>query len=155
VAETVVYRPVDIQGWLKLGSESLRKTPFQLGNDFRKTVAGAVGKAFDFGKGALADVGGLAIDRIEYRLHDDRVDIVGVGPTKSVPYSSIRRVEVQGRGFRVDAGSNSFGIKPYAHLLVSSVKVPLGWKRNRMDVPFNLLAEELAARAKVKVEDAD
>lgn len=155
MADTVVYRPVDIQGWLKLGSESLKKAPFIPSGDLRKTVAGAVGKAFDFGKGALADVGGLAIDRLEYRLHDDRVEIVGVGPTKSVPYSTIRRVEVQGRGFRVDAGSHSFSVKPYAHLLVSSVKVPLGWKRNRMDVPFNLLAEEIAARAKVRLEDAD
>jgi len=155
VTETVVYRPVEIQGWLKLGSESLKKAPFHVGGDIRKTVTGAFGKAFDFGKGALAGVGGLAIERIEYRLHEDRVEIVGVGPTRTVLFSSIRSVEAQGRGFRIDAGSHTFTIKPYAHLLVSSVKVPLGWKRNRMDVPFSLLAEEIAARAKVRIEGED
>lgn len=155
VAETVVYRPVEIQGWLKLGSESLKKAPFQPGGDLRKTVASAVGKAFDFGKGTIADVGGLAIDRMEYRLHDDRIDIVGVGPTRSVPFAAIRGVEVHGRGFRVEAGSQSFTIKPYAHLLVSNVKVPLGWRRNKMDVGFHLLAEEIAGRAKVRIEDSD
>jgi hypothetical protein len=153
VPETVVYRPVEIQGWLKLGSESLKKAPVQRTTDLRKTVTGAVGKALDFGKSALADVGGLAIDRIEYRLHDDRIEVVGVGPTKSVPYEQIRRIEVRGGGYRVEAGSHSFSIKPYAHLLVHGIKVPLGWKRNRMDVAFHLLADEIAARAKVSFEE--
>jgi hypothetical protein len=154
VAETVVYRPVDVHAWLKLGSESLKKAPMQRTGDLRKTVTGAVGKAFDFGKSAVAGVGGLAIDRIEFRLHDDRIEVVGLGPTKVVPYESIRRIEVRGSGYRVEAGPLSFSIKPYAHLLVSSVKVPLGWKRNRMDVSFHLLADEIAARAKVDFEEA-
>ncbi|MDQ2986715.1 MAG: hypothetical protein M3R13_08320 [Armatimonadota bacterium] len=154
MAEIIIYRPVDVHAWLKLGSDSLRKAPMQSSDDLRRKVTGAVGKAFDFGKGALADMGGLAIDRIEYRLHTDHIEVVGVGPTKSVPYSAIRRIEVHGRGYRVEAGSQSFTIKPYAHLLVSSVKVPLGWKRNRMDVAFHLLADEIAARAKVSFEEA-
>jgi hypothetical protein len=145
---------VDVQAWLKLGSESLKKSPMQRTSDLRKAVTGAVGKAFDFGKSAIAGVGGMAIDRIEYRLHDDNVEVVGMGPTRSIRYEDIRRIEVHGKGFRVEAGSQSFTIKPYAHLLVSSVKVPLGWKRNRMDVPFHLLADEIAARAKVDFEEA-
>ena len=152
--ETVVYRPVDVQSWLKLGSESLKKAPMQRTSDLRKTVTGAVSKAFDLGKSALAGVGGLAIDRIEFRLHDDRIEVVGVGPTKVIPYEDIRRLEVRGNGYRVEAGALSFSIKPYAHLLVSSVKVPLGWKRNRMDVAFHLLADEIAARARVDFEEA-
>ena len=154
MAEIVVYRPVDIHAWLKLGSESLKKSPVQRSTDLRKTVTGAVGKAFDIGKSALADVGGLAIDRLEYRLHEDRIEVIGVGPTKNVPYEQIRRIEVHGKVYRVEAGSLSFTIRPYAHLLVSSVKVPLGWKRNRMDVAFHLLADEIAARAKVSFEEA-
>ena len=154
MAETVVYKPIDIQVWLKLGSQSLKQAPVQRSSDLRKVVTGAVGKAFDFGKSALADVGGMAIDRIEYRLHDDRIEIVGVGVTKNVPYENIRRIEVHGKGFRVEAGSLSFAIKPYAHLLVSGVKVPLGWKRNKLDVGFHLLADEIAARAKVDFEEA-
>ena len=154
MAEIVVYRPLDIQAWLKLGSQSLKQTPLQSEGDLRKAVTGVVGKAFDLGKSALAGVGGLAIDRIEYRLHPDRVEVVGVGPTKSVPYSSITKVETQGRGYRVEAGPQSFSIMPYAHLLVSNVKVPLGWRRNRMDVAFNLLADEIAARAKAPIENA-
>jgi hypothetical protein len=154
VAETVVYKPIDIQAWLKLGSESLKKAPVQRSNDLRKTVTGAVGKAFDIGKSALAGVGGIAIDRIEYRLHEDHIEVIGLGPTKTIAYSQIRRIEVHGKGYRVEAGSSSFTIRPYAHLLVSGVKVPLGWKRNRMDVAFHLLADEIAARAKVAFEEA-
>jgi hypothetical protein len=153
VAETVVYRPLDIQAWLKLGSQSLKQAPLQAEGDLRKAVTGVVGKAFDIGKSALAGVGGLAIDRIEYRLFEDRVEVVGIGPTKSVPYAQIRRVEGHGRGYRVDAGSLSFSIMPYAYLLVSNVKVPLGWRRNRMEVAFNLLADEIAARAKAPLEE--
>ena len=140
--------------WLKLGSQSLKQSPMQRSSDLRKVVTGAVGKAFDFGKSALADVGGMAIDRIEYRLHDDHLELVGVGATKSIPYEKIRRIEVHGKGYRVEAGSSSFVIKPYAHLLVSGVKIPLGWKRNKMDVAFHLLADEIAARAKVDFEEA-
>ena len=153
MAEIVVYRPLDIQTWLKLGSESLKQTPFQSEGDLRKAVTGVVGKAFDFGKSALAGVGGLAIDRIEYRLHPDRIEIAGIGATKSVPYSQIKKVEAHGRGYRIEAGTQSFSIMPYAHLLVSNIKVPLGWRRNRMEVAFNLLADEIAARAKAPLEN--
>lgn len=155
MAETVIYRPVDIQAWLKLGSQSLKKTPVQATGDLKTAVTSALSKAFDFGKSAVADLGGLAIDRLEYRLLDDRIEIVGVGPTRSIPYSSIRRIEAHGHGFRVDAGSQSFGIKPYAHLVVSNVKVPLGWQRNKMEVGFHVLAEEIAGRARVHVEEVD
>lgn len=154
MSETVVYRPVEIQGWLRLGSDSIRRAPLQSG-DLKKTVVSAIGKAFDFGKGALADVGGLAIERIEYRLLDDRLEIAGVGVTKTIPYSEMRRIEAQGKGYRIEAGSLSFSIKPYAHLLVSNVKVPLGWRRNKMEVAFHTLAEEIAARAKLRIVDAD
>ena len=158
MAEVVIYKPADILRWLKLGSEGLRKDsklPVIAGEHnaqtIKKAVGSIVGKALDFGKGAVAAAGGWAIDKLEYRMDASRIEIAGTGLPKAVQYADVQAVRAVKRSFQVDAGSASFTIKPYAWLVVSGIKVPLGWERNGMEVPFRLLAEELAARAKVKL----
>ncbi|MBA3725510.1 MAG: hypothetical protein H0W86_03430 [Armatimonadetes bacterium] len=150
-----VYKPADILRWLKIGSQSLRSVdlkPVKRDEISLKGVVGAaLGKALDIGKATVASAGGWAIDRLEYRFHEDRLEMLGAGLPKSILYSEIRSVTSSKRTFQVVYEGGKLTLRPYAWLLVSGVKVPLGWERNGMEVSFELLAEELAARAKLEV----
>ena len=38
-------------------------------------------------------------------------------------------------------------IKPYAYVVAGKLKVPIGWARNGIEVPYELLIEELSSAA--------
>ena len=155
MAAPIVHKPADILRWLKLGAETLRsgmEPKVSEAPGFKKAVVEAFGKALDYGKGAVADISSRGIEKIEYRLYDDRFELSGPGASKTVQYRDVKRIDASGRGFKFTTSSGSVSIRPYAWLTVSGVKVPIGWERNGMEVPFELLAEELAARTKTPVQ---
>ncbi len=155
MADPIVYKPADILRWLKLGTETLRSGMEPKVSDapgFKKAVVEALGRALDYGKGAVADITSRGIEKLEYRLYDDRFEFYSPGSTKSVYYKDVKRIETSNRGFKLATSNGSVSIRPYAWLTVSGVKVPIGWERNGMEVPFELLVEELAARTKTPVQ---
>ena len=48
----------------------------------------------------------------------------------------------------------SVNIRPEAYISSGRIKVPIGWERNEIEVPYEMLIDELAARAGIKVQMA-
>lgn len=113
-----------------------------------KTAAGAI---FDFGKGTYADMIHKHAEDSEYVLQEKQFDIVNSGTIKSIPYDRVISILMRGDRtiFTLDKGSVT--IKPVAYIVSGRIKVPVGWVRNGIEVPFEVLTVELAARCGVEV----
>lgn len=161
--DLVRYRPGEAIRWLQTGAENIRREARtkgksvvgQTGVDQRtlgenlKTAANAV---YDFGRGAYAELKHRQAEASEFVLHEDRVDIVRSGTIKSVAYSLVRRIDLDGERATLVLDKGTVSIKPFAHIVAGKAKVPLGWTRNGIEVPYELLIEELSARCGVEVE---
>ncbi len=147
MTKPVVYRAVDISRWLTLGAATVRKlSAVEQAHDIKSALHGAFGAVLGQGKGAIADALRLKIATMEYRLYEDRFER-SHGVPRSVLYSEIVRIEpARGCDFLIQTRSGSFQIKPYAWIAVSGARVPLGWLRDGMEVPFELLIEEIELR---------
>lgn len=136
-----------------MGAESLRGGPEGQVSEMpgiRQAILEAVGKVFDYGKSAVAEIGSRGIENLEYKLFDDRLESSGF--SKPLKYEDISRIEVTKKAtFKLISSTGTTVIKPYAWLQVASVKVPLGWIRNGMEAPYELLVEEIAARSKASI----
>jgi hypothetical protein len=148
----VRYRPADILRWLEMGSETLRKAPIptpKAGGDIGRTIFEVVGTLLREGKGTVATIAGKGLEKVEYRLFEDRLET----GARTISYADISRVRAtKSAGYTLEFDGGSLSIKPYAWLEVAGHRVPIGWQRDGMEVPFELLAEEVAARAKVSIE---
>ena len=160
--EPIRYKPGEAIRWLETGAAANRKTAKQKGKDvFTSGIpAGAkfgqgVGALIDLGKGAWSDILHQQAEASEYILQEDRFDVVSGNSIKTVPYNEIKRIAIKNEKATVtlDRGS-TLVIKPYAHIVASRIRVPVGWMRNGMEVPYDLLIEELSARCGVEVEAA-
>lgn len=132
-----------------MGTKTVRQAPVRAaGPRATKGIFEAVSKVVREGKSAIASLASKQLESLEYVLTEDRL-LVG---TKEIPFAAIRSVEMSGGSeFVVRAASKSVSITPYAWLEVAGHRVPLGWLRDGMEVPFELLAEEIAARAGVEI----
>ncbi len=163
--EPIRYRPGEAIRWLKTGAETIRKHANARGKqvvtsgaprDIRgagRTVIDAAGALKDLGKSALADFRHSELEATEYVLLDSAFDVVKGGSIKSISYEQVEKIEMRGdrATLRLD-NKSTLSIKPHAYLLSGSIKVPVGWTRNGMEVPYELLLEELAARCGVNIE---
>lgn len=133
-----------------MGKETARRAPVRtVGPQVTKGIFEVVSKVVREGKGAIAGIASKQLEGLEYVLTDA---LLYIG-TKEIPFAAIREIEiVKGSEFIVRAGSRTISIKPYAWLEVARHRVPLGWLRDGMEVPFELLAEEIAARAGVEIK---
>jgi hypothetical protein len=164
--EPIRYRTGEAIRWLKTGAQSIRKDASQRGKQVIqggtpkdvRDVAGRVGAAaeamMDFGKSAWADFKHSELEHSEFVLTDDNFDIVKGNSIKSIPYSRVEKIQRRGERVTVTLDKGSLVIKPHAHILAGGLKVPVGWTRNGMEVPYELLAEELSARCGVNIEDS-
>ncbi len=145
------YKPFDIQNWVELGTETLQKSrpPVKApGGEIGKTLAELVGRAVRTGQSAVANITGKKIVQIEYQISDDHFEVDNL----RIPYSEIKRIEhIKKSGFKVHTVGKTIEILPYAWLKVGSIEVPLGWLRDGLEVPFELLAQELSIRSKVEL----
>jgi hypothetical protein len=162
--EPIRYKPGEAIRWLKLGAETIRKNANVKGKevihsgkptdlrDVGHKVATAAGAIADLGKSAMADLKHDEFEATEYVLLDSGFDLVK-GPTiKSIGYDRVKRIEQRGDRLVMHLEKGNVVIKPHAYLVAGSIKVPVGWRRNGMEVPYELLAEELAARCGVNIE---
>jgi hypothetical protein len=162
--EPIRYKPGEAIRWLETAADSFRKSAKNKGkeavdpkrdrSDFKKvgaSVADAAGAIYDFGKGAWADMLHRQADASEYVLQENHFDVVKGGSIKSVEYQRVTEISIKGESVIVKLDKGSVSIKPYAYIISGRVKVPVGWSRNGMEVPYELLIEELAARCGVNV----
>jgi hypothetical protein len=150
------YRPGEALRWLGVGADGIRRDATERGRRlaegkdrgaWHENARTAVGALVDLGKSAYADVLTRRLDASEYVLQEDRLDIVRGPQIESVPYRRIGRIEVKGDRITLMLDRGQVVIKPFAHIVAGRAKVPIGWMRNGIEVPYEQLVEELAARA--------
>ena len=161
---TVTYRPPDILHWFSTGSQEAIESAMRKGRAFTKSAADssvtenikrAAGVAADFGRGAAAEVlHRQAVDTV-YKLHDEQMDVRGATGTRTVAYDSILSIRSHSKDrFTVEYDEGTLTVRPIAHLSSGKIRVPVGWVRNEIEVPFSMLLEELSARSDVEIEPA-
>lgn len=164
--EPIRYKPGEAIRWLETAAESYRKSakskgkeavdPYRDRSDFKKvgaTVADAATAIFDLGKSAWADMLHRQAEASEYVLQENHFDVVKGTSIKSIEYKRVNEISIRNESvtFKLDKGNLT--IKPYAYIVSGKVRVPVGWSRNGLEVPYELLIEELAARCKVKLTE--
>jgi hypothetical protein len=155
--ETVRYRPGEALRWLKVEGDARKRGASERGRgvsgggDFKEKIGAAAGAAVEYGRGAYARMLHEKAQGSEYVLTDDRFEIVHGNQIKAVPYANVRAVKLKGDRALVVLDQGSVLIRPLAHLSAGRARVPIGWSRNGAEVPFEMLADEIAARSGLKL----
>lgn len=153
--ELVRYRPGEAMRWLELGAQNERKSAAKKGRSLvrreghrtiQRDIGQAAGALIDMGKSAWTDLIALQANASEYVFHDDAFEIVKATGVKRVPYSEITGLYLDGDHLIVELEKGSVTIKPHAHIVAGRVRVPIGWSRNGLEVPYELMIDELSAR---------
>ncbi len=160
-SEVVRYKPGEAIRWLETGSEKIKKSAMQkaqsvirregarsIGRDVRE-VAGAL---FGAGSAAMADLAHRQATASQYVLDERSFDVVKPTGTKRVSYDEVKSIRMTGERAIVELRQGAVTIKPFAYLVSGRVRVPVGWTRNNIEVGYELLIEELAARCDLEVE---
>jgi hypothetical protein len=162
--ELVRYKPGEAIRWLETGAENIRRGAQNRGMNLLKQSGGdtktfsenlktAAGAIFDFGKGTYADMMHKAAEDSEYVLQEDQFDIVNGGNLKTVPYNRVVAIHLKGDRATFTLDKGVVVIKPFAYIVAGRIKVPVGWVRNGIEVPFELLVVELGARCGLEVQE--
>ncbi|MCX7799435.1 MAG: hypothetical protein N2109_03730 [Fimbriimonadales bacterium] len=160
--ETVRYRPGEVLQWLEVGAVQFRRNARDKGSEALRrhedapvsaNLRAAAEAAVDLGKGALAELARLKAERTEYILGEHSFEAVQAGRLRSIRYDAVQSIVQKGDTYHLHlANGRSLAIRPPAHLLVGRLKVPVGWIRNGLQVPYSVLADELAARCGVNIQ---
>jgi tetrahydromethanopterin S-methyltransferase subunit G len=162
MAETVRYKAGDAIRWLDMGSDSLKDSAKRQTRDvverkgersIGKDIGGLFGAVVDLGKGAVADLLHRQADSNEYVLDDTTLEIRNGRGVKRIGYDQVKSIRRNNDKVKLILAQGSVEIKPYAHIVAGRIKVPVGWVRNGVEVPYDLLSVELAARVGVEIED--
>jgi len=112
-------------------------------------VAGAVG---ELGKGTLSDIVQRRAEDSSFQLNDEALEVIGLTNRKRILYKDVTEIHAKPHDrFELVHKGGTLTIKPIAHLLAGRLRVPVGWLRNGMEVPYALLIEELAAHCGVEI----
>ena len=162
--ELVRYRPGEAIRWLETGAENIRKGAQNKGMNlmkqsgidqktFSENLKTAAGAIFDFGKGTYADMVHKQAEESEFVLQDKQFDIVSGSNLKSVTYDRVLAIHLRGDRTVLTLDKGVVTIKPFAYIVSGRIKVPVGWVRNGIEVPYELLTLELAARCGIEVKE--
>jgi len=118
-----------------------------------ENLKSAAGALFDFGKGTYAEMMHRQAEESEYVLQENQFDIVNGGNMKSISYDRVIAMHVRGDRGTLTLDKGLVTIKPFAFIVAGRIKVPVGWVRNGIEVPYELLLLELAARCGVEMQE--
>lgn len=154
----VTYRPAEVLHWFGVGSREAKQRASRRGqaalqrSDFMKGILDVTGAVAEFGKGTLTDLVQRKAEESVYELTDDALEAVGLTSRKRVLYKDVTEIHAKPHDrFELVHKGGTLTIKPIAHLLAGRLRVPVGWLRNGMEVPYALLIEELAAHCGVEI----
>ncbi|MCB8932231.1 MAG: hypothetical protein M9921_08200 [Fimbriimonadaceae bacterium] len=159
--EPIRYRPGEAIRWLESGAKDIRKEAARKGKSLvrregQRTVGrdlkDAAGALFEMGRSALADLAHHQAQATEYVLHEKKFEVVKPSGSKSVAYDTVKSMKVQNDRATLVLEQGSVHVKPHAYIVAGRIRVPVGWTRNGMEVPYETLLEELAARCRVNIE---
>ncbi|MFZ4507166.1 MAG: hypothetical protein ACOYON_05645 [Fimbriimonas sp.] len=161
--ELVRYRTGEAIRWLETGAERMRKDAQTRGRNllrsessskpFLQSVASAAGTLVDLGRSAYADLLHAQANGSEYVLQEKHFDVVKANSIKTIPYDRVKSIAYQGDKVVLTLDKGTITIRPQAYIVSGRVKIPVGWSRNGLEVPWDLLIDELAARCKVDVDE--
>lgn len=152
--EPVRYRPSDVIRWLDSGSDriresSSRKAQSVIGRKGARTVTKDIrdvaGALMDAGAAALADLKHRQAESAQYLIADDYFEVITLTGNRKIPYSEVVQIRLRDDDCQIILERGSVNIRPFAHLVSGRVKVPIGWLRNDIEVPFELIIDEIAA----------
>jgi hypothetical protein len=159
--DIVRYRPGEAIRWLETGAQEVRNTAKRQGKSLvrregersiGKDIRDAAGVLVNMGKSALAEIKHRQATASEYVLHDDRLEIISPGKVRTISYDSVRSIKQRGDRATLILDQGSESIKPHAYIVSGRLRVPIGWSRNGLEVPFEVLLDELSARCDVEIE---
>ncbi|HRF59878.1 MAG TPA: hypothetical protein PLH94_08200 [Fimbriimonadaceae bacterium] len=159
--ELVRYKPGEAIRWIQTGAEDIRRSAKRQGTGLvrreghrtlGKDLSQAAGALLEMGKSAYAQLLHRQASAIEYVLGDDAFDVVGPTGTRTIRYQDVKDIQMDGERLTVILAKGSVTIKPYAYIVAGKLKVPIGWSRNGLEVPYDLLIDELAARCGHEVD---
>jgi len=161
---TVTYRPPDVLHWFSTGSQEALQSAKRKGKALSKTssettvrqkIVQAASMAAEFGRGAGADIVHRRAAESVYKLYDDRMVVKSPMSQQTIEYASVSLIQAHSKDrFSIEFDGGTLTIRPIAHLVSGRVRVPVGWMRNDIEVPFTMLLEELSARCSVEIEPA-
>lgn len=164
MSELIHYHPGEAIRWLDMGSDSLRDEAIRKTKDVMgrrgdrtlgKDVTGLLSAVLSYGKGAMADLAHRQAQAGDYLLDNLGFESRNGRMLRRVNYADVKAIRRQGDRVKFILAQGSLEIKPYAYIVAGRTKVPVGWARNDMEVPYELLIEELAAHCQLEVEDID
>ena len=161
--EIVRYRPGEAIRWLRTSGEKIRQDAqtrtrsavqqrVSSERPVMENLRNLSGAVFNVGKGAYAQMVHHLAEGNEYVLQEKHLDIVRGNSIKTLPYDRICGISLKGDRAILRLDQGSITVRPVAHVVAGNVIVPVGWNRNGLEVPYELLLEELSARAGVHLE---
>lgn len=159
--EPIRYRPGEAIRWLEIGAVDIRKSAKRQGQSIvrregdrtiGRDLRDAAGAIFDLGKSAVADVLHRQAQASEVILNEENFTVANPTNSKTVKYKDVIDMKLKGERLTVQLSQGSVTIKPYAYIVSGRIKVPVGWTRNGLEVPYDVLIDELSARCGVTVE---
>lgn len=160
---TVTYRPPDVLHWFSTGSQEAMQSAKRKGkaltkkgdSSVKQKLFQAASLAADLGRGAGADLIHRQAAETVYRLHDDHLLVRSPLSQTELEYGEITAIRSHARDrFEIEYDGGTLTVRPIAHLVSGKIRIPVGWMRNDIEVPFTMLLEELSARSGVEIEPA-
>lgn len=159
--DPVVYTSPDILRWIDLAAKKSSHEARTKGRSAAEKAHGeglvsslkeAAGAAISLGKGAIGGIVQKSAETTRYDLHETGFESVDLARRIKITYSEVREIVPKGGDkYQVLFNGGSITVKPVAHLVAGRYKVPVGWLRNGIEVPYDTLVEELSARCGVEV----
>jgi hypothetical protein len=161
---TVTYRPPDVLHWFSTGSQEALQSAKRKGialtkgsgeSSVKQKIFQAASAAADFGRGAAADMVHRQAAETVYKLHDSHMDVRTPMSRQAIKYDAVSSIQSHGKDkFTLEYEGGTLTIRPIAHLSSGRIRVPVGWMRNEIEVPFTMLLQELSARCGLEIEPA-
>lgn len=116
------------------------------------TIKQAATAALSMGKGAYGTVVQKQATETRYDLFDSGFEFVDIARRVKVDYSQVRQIVAKaGDRYQILFNGGSLTVKPPAYLVAGKYRVPVGWMRNGVEVPFLTLVEEISARSGIEI----
>jgi hypothetical protein len=153
----IYYKPADAIHWLEPASRATKDGGKKKAKKEDKKLTDSIRQGFsaaaEFGSNAMTDLRHRRMDEVLYLLNEESFEAITLSTHKKIEFEKVKAIVGEDKDrFRVDYDGGSLTIKPLAHLVSGRARVPIGWKRNGIEVPYTLLAEELAARCGVEID---
>mgnify|MGYP000185606359 CR=1 FL=1 len=155
IVDAIRYRPGEAVRWLESGAQAMRKSAARKGKgivrreghrSLGKDIKEAAGAIYDMGRSAFAELAHHQAMASEYVLGEESFEVIRSGSSRTYRYADITGLEQKGDRLMLTLDQGSITIKPHAYIVAGRIRVPVGWVRNGIEVPYAILLDEIAAR---------